>query len=1828
MRRKGHTLTESCCWLLWWCFLTHAQAKQTVCKLTGDARIEWMKGCVASSPDAAVFVDSHDGLVLFNRTSRTMQRFAWQGDERVQGVPYAVAQMRGDADTLVVVESESGCIRKVSLQQGTAFSLVCQPGTFFPSDLVALDATTVLVTDPEHGVVFKYNMNSQAGLVVFAGTWRDPYDAVLPTKDGSLQDAVLGVPFGICADHTRGLVFVLDTLDNSIRQISLQSGNVSTLFYAGEEMQDPRIIRMWGSQRKLLISDAWNYQIKVYDLLNNSLSVLIQPMEDRKTVWALAPALPGNSNDFLFGYTSPTDSALYVYSEGGCLDQNATWLAPRNLSIPQLAANQCSAGLGTAQLALSHYVFTQGTSCFLNPDGILVTSDKLPPSHDNTATRIVVQLLNSSEVLVADNIVVPQQPALSWEGSDMPADLQVFVKTPTVYQDTCRVQLEYVTQRPVSVGPSIWLQQGTDRLPVPCSADAPQHGVCTVQGDACKAFAGSDWESDRMVEVHWSGGEMVQTLKFQAHSRNGAVPRLGTGVYVRGPVGPVIPEVDAWVNFSVYAKTDAAEGPLRSWSFTFQRASIAVESRVVAARGFYVQVQQANVSGWQSLPLMTAPVTTTLLCTIQVRVNVSQLVWGQSYEGVLHSLEVLSLVNVHDKEILSQVAYGSGDGAGFQVSAPPQNIGLYAWASGRNYVMTKPDRSEVGSQGSIRANFIMSVFGQAMRNASDIQCESGTLKVEERCNNVMPDPRSSQSPALVHVKHGGFAAKVAFVSFQVSTMILALKDAQVTSNDVALIRQFDCLRLQTLVQWRGHPSKNLSLPTDVTKTPYRVHVQSSNSSRLLVVDQAWVCAVGQVLETATLSAGNSTLRVMINAFDGTISYATQIPARTLQHAGSVQLSGDLSPQLSPVQKVGLVGDTHSLVHGVSLETGRMVLALQQPGLRRFTLLDEHVGKACINNLYVGMNYAGLVQGVPVKVTRNDNDPLYSVLGGEEAARLQGFVKVSKAVKENSVPVLTLPTGHSRPIHKELVEKMDVVPINNCQPELVVNLKLHGLETNASYTCTETQALIPLPVLLANPSVEAGVLRRISRCSSGGGGQVFESLTMQAAIQMTTGERFLVPTDRLTLSSSGGVLAQRGHVFTGVSHGQAGILVSWDTLQGSVNITVDAQQWTNVTGLSLMDDGQVRIVFEGGVRGELTSEGWVSLAAGYSLEQHIFGQVVQLDSTHPAVVAVLPNGTLETVANGHDETLIKIRLSQHCGDGRVFEVLSPLQGNLAPVEKGALDLGSAATPVPIPSSSTNFDVRVAGPHLQAFDIVVAYDPQHIQVVRCVQKSAMATFFWCTNDPHEGQVSIVGFGAVSSPHGQHVVATIEFGVQQGGLTSFHASCRSLVFAAPAEASSLLLLQQQQCPGASVQFKAPSAPQYGVLLQGPHRRNDMWHTSWRQRPRAGRALLQAAAGLVYGDVDGDGAFTLLDLVVAYLYHRKLLNPTAGQLGPWQRAQLHAVADPSATSGMRDVLYLGSVYVGLIPFVAAVNMTSDLDALSLEVQLYNPPAGVQVLFVANTTQFSQNGTLIDAGGGNQLLQIAGVRGQASSSTWSFAVSQGHEAASVDDILQRIVMHSEPAVGVAFVIQGPSNYKFPFFSANPAGSVSGFRPYRTLDILATDVCKDTYRAITLKAHQANYTAAVPDQPVTEVVVPFHEMETYSVLLRFNTTKMTLSPVVCMLAHGANYSAIHSLALQQEGQAGERGQALVYIPVSGAAQAQQVAYIAAYVMTNTTTTSLAYLGGEIVWKRHQQGASPTPPPNNSGSSLDTSMILTTQFLIAMSVLWVILEGSSDWFCID
>ena len=194
----------------------------------------------------------------------TMLRFAGTGDEANRNNSYphraCFAQPSGvsinsSAALLYIADSESGCVRSLSLKDGAVKGLV--GGGLDPLDLFSYGDTDGTGRDVrlQHPMAVAYNPKNNS--VYLADAYNHKIKVVgisdkscttlagngkAGATDGPMIETQFFEPSGLCLDSARQLLFVADTNNNAVRLVDLTAGIVSTLIINNTVASKPNTI--------------------------------------------------------------------------------------------------------------------------------------------------------------------------------------------------------------------------------------------------------------------------------------------------------------------------------------------------------------------------------------------------------------------------------------------------------------------------------------------------------------------------------------------------------------------------------------------------------------------------------------------------------------------------------------------------------------------------------------------------------------------------------------------------------------------------------------------------------------------------------------------------------------------------------------------------------------------------------------------------------------------------------------------------------------------------------------------------------------------------------------------------------------------------------------------------------------------------------------------------------------------------------------------------------------------------------------------------------------------------------------------------------------------------------------------------------------------------------------------------------------------------------------------------------------------------------------------------------------------------------------------------
>jgi hypothetical protein len=443
-------------------------------------------------------------------------------------------------------------------------------------------------------------------------------------------------------------------------------------------------------------------------------------------------------------------------------------------------------------------------------------------------------------------------------------------------------------------------------------------------------------------------------------------------------------------------------------------------------------------------------------------------------------------------------------------------------------------------------------------------------------------------------------------------------------------------------------------------------------------------------------------------------------------------------------------------------------------------------------------------------------------------------------------------------------------------------------------------------------------------------------------------------------------------FVGKGVGTQNITVSYKSLRNDVTVTVNPSDVfitqleitpmpSNSFSATPLSTSLLRVKLTLS-DGEIISDA-ISNFYAYS-PGDIIGSLLRIESNRDTAIRVLSNGRIQLLANSN--SLVSITASRFqtaCTQPTVVATgIMQTNANVMPAVQGDVDLGAlqgVAITTLQATIDTSIPIRILSTtnSLRGFSIVITYDSSVVKNTACTLSPAWTG---ACNVNVAGEVSIAGINTMfpsSSDVGGIEVATIKMQAHATGLGVVTSAISGTVSEIRVKDAGIVLNN-----AAFIVGNVPILIDTGSPVPGARRLVDNLESTRRS------VVQQALPGPAYGDTNGDGVFTLADLIFLQEYYNSatiLGCPATGgdvcipraNIGNWQLQQLAPIGESS--TGARDIPYIIGVFLGNLYFVANVSITTDINTIDANVRLVDKnnvpvshPDQARVLYVLNTSQ------------------------------------------------------------------------------------------------------------------------------------------------------------------------------------------------------------------------------------------------------------------------------------
>lgn len=966
-----------------------------VCRATGPLEVWQPLGITLVGSDSAtghlLIADSRNHVIRkLDRGKSELSTMAGNGEKKYSDGPDIAASFSMPYNIVtppvtveapypayaLVADYGNACIRKISFPHNDVSTVVCGGLLTSPSDIVIRPDGNLYISDPMSHVILSYNITDHE-MSVAAGVTNVP-----GLIDGGVLQARFNQPIGICMSSDSDYLYVADWLNNAVRVVTHSLRTVSTFvgglgFIDGDfnvfgnsvRLHGPKSVRMIGTTM-LAVSDSDNGAIRILDLAGET-SFTLFGNGTRAFVDGNASTVARGSA--IWGITGSLDGKEIIFTEADSdVIRHVTLTGESVCNTTSIRSERCGESPQPSILHETSYLFTTGDTGFLSttvPRTII--TNRLPPSTQPTKT--VLSLPHEDFVDETHPPILPGSAPIHYEDI---ISTHLFLQTPEVYMDTCRIQARFSTY-PSNVAPaetsivvSIPSPGGTvpdTEVEIGCVGDG-SFGTCTSTVDQCRNVAGifgdQAWVSVRSGTVSLVRSQVVLTtstvITFQASSTDtvDSIQGLGfdPGIYVDCPRGPLIPAIDHFT-LNVYANTGRFN--LAHWgiSMDFDNQILEFVSSVSPPNLFSTPSILLKNS---SLSINTQTSNTVLenstsggsvhLATITFSIiteNVSQDT-DVVYTDVITNILALFLVNTNNNQFVTNrlavvsdyIGTSTVGIAGVKISQAPQIIGIHAFST-KPYVITSPDGTQQGTQVQVVA--VRSTYGaQAVPVTIDSACivpvEHGNALQMDPANTcaVNPNLPATTKPdptGTVEVSYAGFLVSVRIQAYVPTNLRLSAGSG---TTPVVNMVPGEVIRVSVLVVWEGDLD-GPSAEVDVTRTMYSVFplvvsavMPESNTPEqcVLVVRDGFV----QAAQTGSVSGPvscNISLSTPLWSYDETsqitvtVSTPAEVETAGLVYYGDISWVDRVSPILTTSPALSMEGDTHTIM-AVSTTKGTVV----------------------------------------------------------------------------------------------------------------------------------------------------------------------------------------------------------------------------------------------------------------------------------------------------------------------------------------------------------------------------------------------------------------------------------------------------------------------------------------------------------------------------------------------------------------------------------------------------------------------------------------------------------------------------------------------------------------------------------------------------------------------------------------------------------------------------------------------------------------------------------------------------------------------------------------
>lgn len=871
----------------------------------------------------------------------------------------------------IISDYSNRCIKQIAYPSLQVTTITCGGLITSPTDTNVLDNGDIYITDAmSHSVLLYVKSTNVVRRIAGSPTGLSGYN------DGdALTQALFYQPMGVANHASTGKVYIADWLNSAIRVItgSLVTTSIGMNgmgFMDGPSYTSmvfrPRTVRMVGID-KLAIADSGNGAIRILDITSNSVSTLLVQDGGQAEIWGIT----GSVSSKIYYTCANTNNIYFIDMKSQC----QPFFGGKNVTLllsdqPPSTQQQCGAHPDSTLLNTMPYLSTTGDSVFLSSSKRTLVKARIPPSSMPSSTVLSLpngdgtKSLGMSTVYV-DNINTAQsapslaEPSLAIAPTTA-TNATIYIKTPMVYADTCRIQIQYAVYPENSFTASskmvVTVPDNGNSVEITCVGTG-SYGSCTSTVAECRVVFPVQTSNTLDATINWRRGssQLFANVAWKITYIPPATPMMITiptnqvsGIYVDAPRGVLIPGVDAVV-LQVFAVV-GSKYTLYQWGISVTYDSTVV-SFVSVISG--VEFSNAMVTHDPASHVVTANTEAksssldvsrqgnavhiaTLTFSLSSTVVRSSTMVDDVMSNVLSSIKATFLVNSNNNQFVTNQLASVYDIRGenvqpgsvaLSVSRLPRIVGIYAFASGgRAYTIRKPDGTGIKSVISVKK--IKDIYMQPDVDATnaEISCSGYTS-----CDQINAATTSSVSSGsgpniVVQVTYG------TLYPYPVNIRMFFPVNMRIVVLPTHILYPGEMVTTRVCLQWEGDPS-GLSEEVDVTGTSYNVAISSSVPDSL------------QTLSSSTSSIGYARAAILQPSYSVIVNMrivtTLSIPAvyaqvviqtpiipipsavSTIIYTSVSWLTGRYTPVLKSTPAISQEGQKH-IISGVTRRWGMLV----------------------------------------------------------------------------------------------------------------------------------------------------------------------------------------------------------------------------------------------------------------------------------------------------------------------------------------------------------------------------------------------------------------------------------------------------------------------------------------------------------------------------------------------------------------------------------------------------------------------------------------------------------------------------------------------------------------------------------------------------------------------------------------------------------------------------------------------------------------------------------------------------------------------------------------